>query len=280
MIYPSYYTNPALVSLQLEKADPGVVPIEAVSEYQDYYANVRLFCQQASEYITHQTGRVFVPYRHTYRARLDAARLRMAVAYQELALPDDLLLETEVRYNDTLLEATEYELVSALLYDVPPYYALRLRQMTGYGELAISGWWGYGRGLGQAFEVIEAITGTLSDSATSVLVADGARYQVYQTLKVEDELMLITDIFGDELIVLRGQRGTEAAAHTDYTIRRAVVEPAIVLAATRLAANLYQRRNDAAGRIQFADGSMIINELPPMVKETLSFYRRLGAMSA
>jgi hypothetical protein len=280
MIYESYYTTPRLVGLQLEKANPGFAPSEALSEYDDYYANVTLYCRQASAYISQQTNRVFVPYRHTYTVNLERALLRRAIAYSELALPDDLLVETAVHYEDVLLDPTSYELVSALLYDTPPYYAVRLNaQLWGLGSLSVTGWWGFGRGLSRAFETVEVITGTLNASATTLSVADGARYDVYQTLKLDDELVLVLEVVGDELTIARGQRGTTASSHTNFTIRRAVVEDGIALVATRLAANLYQRRNDAAGRIQFADGSTVINEMPPAVRETIAHYRRLNSMS-
>ena len=110
--------------------------------------------------------------------------------------------------------------------------------------------------------------GTLSSSATTITVADASRYEILQFLKIEDELLQVTarNTTTDVITVLRGVNGTTATAHTDYTIMSVNVIPDVALAATRLVAWAYQKRNDLGDRVQLMDGSSAVTEMPSFVR--------------
>ena len=165
---------------QLEKANPGVGPSEAVAEYDDFYTLVETYCLQASEYVSAVVNRVFVPYRHEYQIYASDAWIRNRVAFRELALPDDLLLEVAVKRDGVVLAPSAYRPVSLSSYTQPPFYAIRFHTVIWDDEvLSIDGWWGYSRGVNQTYRAVAVEPGTLSAGATTMPVTSGAAYEAF-----------------------------------------------------------------------------------------------------
>lgn len=73
---------------------------------------------------------------------------------------------------------------------------------------------------------------TASKAATTVTVQDGAEFAPGETVLVDGERMLVTDVAGDNLVVVRAWDGTTLAAHelaaTVYAPRTLVVERGVL----------------------------------------------------
>ena len=59
---------------------------------------------------------------------------------------------------------------------------------------------------------------SINDSAITFALDSSAEFAIGDKIKIEDEVMLITDIAGAFLFVIRGYEGTTAASHTDTQI--------------------------------------------------------------
>jgi hypothetical protein len=279
MIYPSQYTRPDLVAQQLEKADPANPPDPAQAQYDDFFDLVDSYCLQASAYVTHLTGRSFVPYYHTYTLRQQTLAERRLSAFGTLYLPDDLIEAVSVEENGVALAGSEYYLVAHDHWGTRPF--IGIRRSSGWGlaaafddEVTVEGWWGFARTANWSTHVENVTT---SASATTIAVT-GA-YKRGEYLRVGSELLRVRGATATTITVERGVNGTTAAAHTGASLRRVNVLADVQLAATRLAAWLYQRRADTVGRVQLADGSALVAEMPSAVREVLSNYVRWGRMS-
>lgn len=274
-IYSPTYTTPETVHKQLAKANPSASATPAQAEYDDYVALVLMYITEASDYVTNECRRAFVPYRYSYEFNTRDGNVWRQLSRDTLYMPDDLLVVNSITNNSGTISPTQYE-------RKPNYgvaYALNFYDETSTGSLdtlTIDGTWGYVRDYEKAFVNIEAIVGTLTASATTITVDDAEVYETLQYLRINGELVQIESIntATDVLTVSRGVNGTTAIEHVNYTIQRFNPIPAIALVTTRLTAFMYQRRNDSAGRVQYVDGSTALNEMPPFVNETLKHYRR------
>lgn len=284
--YPSIFTTPESVILQLEKANPGVPPNPSNAIYADFFAFITRTCREASEYIENQCDRTFVPYladrEYFHRDLYDDDLLR----YGRLNMLEDLLVCNAVTWEGgdlttTIVSPTDYRFMPVNItpsitirfnmYNVPSFTPSDFNATT-----TISGWWGYHSNLRAAYTVTQAaFTCTGSETDVDVTAGTADNYQTFQYLRCENELMLITaiDTTLDVLTVERGMNGTTAIAHSVAALSRWNVIPDLALCATRLVAFLYSRRNDI-GSIQYADGSTLIDKLPTAVIETMKYYER------
>ncbi|MBC8281599.1 MAG: hypothetical protein H8E48_12495 [Chloroflexi bacterium] len=110
---------------------------------------------------------------------------------------------------------------SPTLYWGVPYTAVKARAagnkadgfVTGEQNFQIVGLWGYSQ--------FSEDSGTdLNDAAmdtskTTVVVDDGTQFEIGQTILINSEQMLITDISSNNLTVTRGLNGSTAEAHAD-----------------------------------------------------------------
>lgn len=290
--YPSIFTTPEAVILQLDKANPNITPNPSNPAYNDFFAFVRRTCREASEYIENQTDRTFVPYRddreYFHRDLADDDLLR----YGRMGLLEDMLVCNTVTWEGGALET---QIVSPTYYrfmpvNVCPSITIRFdmsRVPTFVPQdfnatTTISAWWGYHSNLSAAYTVMQtAFTCTENETDVTVTPGTGVLYETFQYLRCEDELMLITaiDTDDDTLTVERGVNGTTAVAHAAVELKRWNVIPDMALCATRLVAYLYQKRNEI-GVVQYADGSTVIDKMPPAVKETIELYTRRVWMTA
>jgi hypothetical protein len=219
-----------------------------------------------------------------------------------LYLTDPLLAVSAFTTGDgeTTLTTDDYRFSPRGRY--PVYQVERLNSSTwvaGGGSniresIALTGIWAYNTNYAQAWlNSGDTVTTTaLTTSATSLTVtsasgADGnglsPRFAVGQILKIESEFLCITGISSNTLTVIRGYRGSTAAAHITTTpIFVWQVEPDIIRACALLAAHAYNRRGQFV-QIQVNGATGDINQFPPdmpmEVQNILEQYRRVELIS-
>lgn len=282
--YISDYTTPDAVIRQLEKSDPSDTPSPAQAEFDEFYAIITSYIPMVSQFISDETFRVFVPYKETKSYYFNELEWdRNYTSYRGLPtlyLDEDLLVTSSITWDSTLLSASTFrEATDHML----PFWAIRFdpQNLQSWGadfdsSIDVEATWGFHHNLSQAYTE-SGDTATITDSATSITVASGAkaRYEILQYIRIESELMQITDIPDTTtLTVLRGVNGHTAAEHTSQLIEIYSVIDSIAEAATRLTAWAYNHRNDLGDRIQFPDGSSVITQVPTFVRETLRNYTR------
>lgn len=273
------YTTPEAIVLQLDKANSGALDATSLIDYTDLYNNALVYCVQASAYITTMTGRLFVPYkddRDYYHSELSAAG---AIRWGRMSLDEDLFVLSSMTWNGVAVSASDYLLTPAnsLPYDgvrFNPAANLAFTPSDFTAKTTFSGTWCFHTNVSAAYTTVSTSV-TMDEDDTSITVLDASLYQTLQLVKCEDELLLIAarDEDANTLTVERGMNGTTAAAHTAQPLRRFNVMPDVALAATRLAAFLYEKRN-AVGNLQIGDTSVILDALPQAVKEVIARYTR------
>lgn len=274
------YTTPSRLLAQQPKADTGATQSVA-SEYGDFYAYVLTLCFDVSKIITDKTNRQFVPY-------YDSKSIYTQVAIRDhdlthnghgyvLELPDDLLAVDSITFLGTVLTGTQYRLVGSNNYaDEYPYKRILFnpsglpsvtREFTD--AIVIVGEWGVHDNLSNAYSTITTTAEVLDDSETGIDVANGSGdlFSVYDYIRIDDELMLITTITEgvnpapDVLTVTRGVNGFTASTHdSGASITRWNVVNDVSFLATRMTNYWYNRRNDNDVRVQVLDTSIIITE--------------------
>jgi hypothetical protein len=118
----------------------------------------------------------------------------------------------------------------------------------------ITGFWGYRRRYdSQGWLAVDALSAAiLTAGATTFTVADadGAdtygvtpRFSIGSLVRIEDEMMEVTGISTNTLTVIRGYRGSTAAAHANGTaVKVWNIEPEIRHVAARQVGLIYARR--------------------------------------
>jgi hypothetical protein len=272
----STFTTPALVSDQLVKADTGASQAET-DEYNDYYTLVQQYCFDMSKIIESQTRATFVPYyaaKDTYFADAVAnhrLQWHYTGGFLVLTLDEDLLTVDTMTYMAEVLTASQYRLVddddSANGY---PFRKVQFK-VTGLPTLStdfddgltIAGEWGTHDNASDAYSDVGVTAEALDASETSIDVADATLYNVYEYIRIDDELMLVTaidtDATPDALTVTRGVNGFTKATHEDAAaITRWNVPHDVRLLATRMCAYWFGKRSDKGERIQVVDNALVI----------------------
>ena len=272
----STFTTPALVSDQLVKADTGATQAET-DEYNDYYTLVQQYCFDMSKIIESQTRATFVPYYATkdiYFAEAIAShrmQWHYTGGYLVLALDEDLLTVDTLEYMTETLTAAQYRLVDD--DDSASGYPFRKVQFkvpglptlsTDFDDgLTITGEWGTHDNASDAYSNVGVTAEALDASETGVDVADATLYHVYDYIRIDDELMLVTaidtDASPDVLTVTRGVNGFTKATHEDAAaVSRWNVPHDVRLLATRMVAYWFGKRSDKGERIQVVDNALVI----------------------
>lgn len=282
MRYPSSLTTAEAVARQLSKASPGSTPSPELSQYADYFAYISEIVPQVSNYIEGETGVSFVPYKEDKDLYfIDLARdERYDPRRRFLWLPDDLLSVNSITWNGTALSATDYRLhptdsASAWGIYFNPDTALTFDTGDFNAKLTVSGYWGLHDAIGQMWTTVESVS-LASSSVTSITVVASSAYEVWQYLRCESEYMQVTNKpNATTLTVSRGVNGTTAAAHTTQSLQTYMPAKDIRMAATRLAAFMYEKRTDVGGVVQIGDASFRLDSMPPAVKEAITRRRKL-----
>lgn len=115
--------------------------------------------------------------------------------------------DSQIRYVDTNLEYLEFD-------DFP------LQKTIGYGKPISTRKveWADSRRNPSADTVNE----TFSDVDLTLTVSNGVRFQQYQVIKIEDEVLLVTGVSGNDLTVTRGWGASVGAAHASGTAIRII----------------------------------------------------------
>ena len=194
----------------------------------------------------------------------------------------DLLEVDSISLDGTSIAGSAYRLAPTNTYPawqvVFDNNLVSLPSGTGFDTaIVITGTFGYHNNISQMYTEIEDTITVASTTTTSVTVADASLYRTWQYIKLEDELMQITarDETTEILTVKRGVNGTTAAIHTSVAVSTFNVIDDIRLACTRLVAWAYNNRTDLGTQLQLPDGSVVRNQVPAFVKDTLDAHIRL-----
>jgi len=146
------------------------------------------------------------------------------------------------------------------------------------GSISVTGTWGY-RGRWAALGELNA---DVSDTNTTTFtVLDGTLYESGMLLKVGSEYVLVDDVTGNDLTVVRGHNGSTAATHLNgATIERHHFEPRIVRAMKRfLDWVLAQKSSPFIGKAQIGDFEIPIDmtELPKDIQRLFAAMQRSSA---
>jgi hypothetical protein len=194
------------------------------------------FLLAVSESVDDYCNRFFFP--HVATKTFDGT------ADPQLGVPDLISVTTLLSDDDgsyeTTWAATDYQLLPQNAGESThwtfPHHAVRVRNRgtksqfdRGQSRFQIAGTWGY-----REFVEISgsSLTSALTASVVTVPVTAGTDFAIGQTILVESEWMLVTDVSGNNLTVTRPLNGSTGATHADTTGVSIVRWPAPVERAT------------------------------------------------
>lgn len=286
--FQSYLTTPQQVAkLLLNATFISSIPTEGQAQFDDFFSYTDEEIPLISEELTKRCGGIsFVPYLDTKKRYFSfmaessfVTPTRLGFAY---FLRDFLLEVDEITFGGTaLVEDTDFILMPGDYY---PYHFIHFKKsvidsLSGeFGDnLSINGWWGYHKSSSQLYQAVAAdATVTITDSATDLTVAATTAYERWQYLRIEDELLLISDRpDATSLTVSRGENGTTAAAHSTKPV--SIVKPMrdIQSLAAAITAHNYKNRNLTTDTIQVGNIGIEIPKLMPRFTSTIATYMEL-----
>jgi hypothetical protein len=237
---------------------------------------------QTSRYIDDKTGRHFYPTIET--------RLFDVPEGRELWLDDDLLAATTVTNGDAVA-VTEYNLLPPNYY---PKYAVRIKDWSSVywttdsnsgSEQVISvlGVWGFHQKYAtRAWALGSTVNeNPLAIGDLTITVVSGALFSPGQIIKIENEIMNVTVVAGNDVTVaVRGDNGSTASAHVITTpVYIWQPEPDIVLACQMIVKNLYHNRfgQNTTGVATITGAGVVISpeDVPASALAILKNYERL-----
>lgn len=206
-----------------------------------------------------------------FAARAGSCRFRSGSAdyrYHELLALEDLRLDLD---GDGVPETatSEYTLVGD-----PPYRAVALPR--GYtGTVLVTGWWG----MADEQEPAGALAAAVSPGDTAFSLAGDGGLQPGHTVVLGGERCYVTAVSGAAATVLRGQRGTSAAAHPAGTPLTREVYPAAISAACLVEAVRLLRDGltGYAGSVGPADLALGVQAIYPALVDLRRTYHPTGA---
>lgn len=282
--YLSHLTTREDVQDQLEKASPDS------THTAEFRAYVDSTIPAASAIIANYCERDFVPFTQALTIYQNDSEWAKAWSYYRSTLrfylshiqDADLLEVDSISLDGTSIASSAYRL--APTNTSPSWQIVFNRNVVSLPSntdfdtaIVITGTYGYHTNLSQLYTEIETGITVADATTTSVTVADASLYRTWQYIKLEDELMQITARDEDTkvLTVKRGVNGTTAASHASVAVSIVNVLDDIRLACTRLVAWAYNNRNDLGTQLQLPDGSVVRNQVPAFVKDTLDKHVRI-----
>ncbi len=253
---------------------------------------LRQLIRVASSAATRHCGRDFMPLWET--RYYDA--LGEHISPYQLNLDAELLTVIKLTNGDgSEIAETDYVL---LPYQGMPKMGIRLRPTASapftYSDdwlraISVEGVWGYHDDWNAAWvNSNDALTAPVTATATTFTVNDAdnsdasgnaPRFQVLAYYRLDDEVIQVTAVNAvtNTLTVVRGQRGTIAAAHAvDTTLYRYYPQRDVSMAVLSLAAWMYRNRTSLGEKYQFLDGTRLaVNEAPGHIMLILNAYHRL-----
>jgi hypothetical protein len=235
------------------------------------------FIRRASRQIERYTQRRFDARTETHKFDYDGSSWK-------LFFGDDLLSCTSLTVSSTVIDATSYVLKPSNS-DVHGW--LEIKTDTGdyltYTDtpleaIEVAGVWGWHDDYANAWESSGATASALTANATSVTVSSGTPFAKRQTIQIDDEQMMVTNVVTTTLTVQRGINGTTAATHdaaAAIDIWRAPYD--IQQACIRLVHWYYYQRQAAFEKTLTPElGQVTVpGKLPPDIEATLKPYRRV-----
>ncbi|MHC4558859.1 MAG: hypothetical protein ACYS80_16325, partial [Planctomycetota bacterium] len=281
--YKSAYTTPANVDLQLQKADTGQTQA-ITTEYGGYLNIVKSYCFQFSKVIQQEIGRSFVPYQEQktfyFSEIIPRRQFIWNGATYELKLTEDLLGIDSITYMGQALASSTYRPVDVFRdSNGYPYKSILFDPdgLPGYGtdftdSIVVTGQWGSHDSESDSYSAVGVLAEAIDDSVTTVKVANSTLYNIYDYIKIDDELMFITATdttpTPDEMTVTRGVNGFTKASHLiNAPISRWNVVDDVSLLATRMVAYFYNKRNDKGERVQVINDALVIAQFSKEIAE-------------
>lgn len=139
------------------------------------------------------------------------------------------------------------------------------------GNAIFTGWFGYHPNYAVAWQTIETVT--IDSNQTTIAVADDIRYETGDTLRIEDELLLIVGIAANTLTVERGINGTTAEVHTLQSVRRYRLPEPVKQVTTEIVAWLYKNRHRINEVFAVPGGTVRVGSFDPELYKPLNRYR-------
>lgn len=189
------------------------------------------------------------------------------------------------RTYGTTWAATDYDLgPEDAPYDSPPAPYWRIDTAPGgqygfptgvRGGVQITGRWGYYE---QLFRQISVLRDPVDSTETSLPVSNAPEFAVGQTLRIDDEQMLIEAIAGNNLTVVRGLNGSTPAAHLEDAPIDVYVFPVVHEACLLQAARLWTRKDSPVGWVGSNEigTARVWSQLDPDARMLLAPLRAVG----
>jgi hypothetical protein len=292
----STYTTPAQLNKQLPKAITDEESASMATEYGSYYTYILDDCFAYSKIIEDKTQRTFVPYAaekvYYFRDLVAAGDWYVADGRYVLRLDEDLLTVDSIDLNGTDMDTDTYYLADMNARpNTYPYRSIVFDSdevptwNTGFSTcITITGEWGVQDNSSDAYDTVGTLAAAVSSTtATTLSVASANLYNVYDYVRIDDELMLVTALTttGDpqSLTVKRGVNGFTAATHDNaVSITRWNVVSDVQKLATKMVAYAYQRRSDAGERVQMIDNQLVIAQFDKELSQ-IAERRRYGRIA-
>jgi len=237
--------------------------------------------EAASRAIEGQAGKAFYP-----SIKTNLYDLENRWFTREIAVYDDLLELTTLTNGDaTTIASTEYN-----LYPLNGYPKKRVVlkssssvsfEPTAAGDseaaLSVYGVWGMHRNYGAAWLSATTLHGAIvSNSATTFTATSGTPLAAGQVVKIDAELMLVTNVSTNTITVTRGWNGSTAVTHLTLAPVYVWQCEADIKRACMIQAGRYFRRSEAifgtTGGGEMGAQPVTLSQLDPDVKLIVDSY--------
>lgn len=253
---------PVLCTLDDLKADMGA----SVDTSDD---DLKGFIVSASSMLTAYCQRTFVPYTGT--------RVMTWQSPYRLNLMEDAVSLTSVTDDDGVVASSEYVLTSR--HNEKRELTMIDSNTLARGDVTLVGTWGYHDSPDDMWASdTTTITANISDTTSTQFTVNAVTdLKVYQYIRINAEVMLITDIDtgSKTLTVLRGQRGSTASTHTNADgVDTFKLVSVIDRACRELANYLYENSSTVTSTyVTDNDDVNIGSGLPQSVRTAIELYR-------
>lgn len=239
---------------------------------------LRQYIFDCSEALANEWDRVFVPFYAAYTVRPSMSeiwcdwRLQngfLAFYFQSLAYADCLELDS-VSIDGTNQDTGTYRLESQAPYEYVVFSSVgAMPSSSSFDSSAIfSGTWGYHRSPESMWRAIGSLQAGIDADDTSFVATDAtvSLFEVYQYLKIDNEILFVTNVDSDTpytITVERGKNGTTAASHLSAaSIASYQQMPSVIRETRRRVINLASNDAELAQIVQLGESATEGGETP------------------
>lgn len=201
---------------------------------------------------------------------------------------DDLLSVTTLTNADSTIASSAFVLRPNNVY---PRESVLLKSGNSWSSgteiidaVSIVGEWGYVPHINSNAWTLSSATvaADITDSATTLTVSDGSVLQTLQYIRLESEIVQITNISTNTLTITRAELGTTAAAHlVGAAIDKFTQLRDLQDATAQTVSYLYKTQQATGSRVRVYEGGVLeVQELDPMVREIIARHKRYRSFSA